>query len=402
MTIQDPRFHHFYLGPLGKYNPMASHPPLPLFLLALKQVLRQEETPLRQLSTCVPLRDAVALKSGLRKFTKLTQEERGDHTAATYEVVYQTTLNREFDFTLRKTAHFLLSDRTPPFPDLNTVMATGHPLDTWLVSTHEPSALALNPALYNPEFVIDLLEIGCNPNSPNLPISPFFGAVAAGHLEAVASLLQHGANLEATDQEDQTPLHWATRRENTEIATLLVDAEANLEATDNEGKTPLHLAAINGYTQIAQVLVDAEAILEPTDNHARTPLHWAAQWGRTQTTQVLVDAEAILEATDKLGNTPLHWAVRRGHTQTAQVLVDAGAILEATDNDASTPLHLAVQWGRTETTQFLVDAGAILEATDNEGNTPLHLAQREDKREIAALLLSAGETRRALVGLTLE
>ena len=59
-----------------------------------------------------------------------------------------------------------------------------------------------------------------------------------------------GADLEARDRYDQTPLHFAARQNiqstwgkfHAEVINLLLDKGADLEARDRFGKTPLHVA----------------------------------------------------------------------------------------------------------------------------------------------------------------
>lgn len=57
-------------------------------------------------------------------------------------------------------------------------------------------------------------------------------ACAHEHLEAVEVLIGLGANVDAQDNDGNTPLHVATRTRHTGIAQLLLKARANTEITD--------------------------------------------------------------------------------------------------------------------------------------------------------------------------
>lgn len=52
------------------------------------------------------------------------------------------------------------------------------------------------------------------------------------HLEAVEILIGLGTNVDAQDNDGNTPLHVATRTRHTGIAQLLLKAGANTELTD--------------------------------------------------------------------------------------------------------------------------------------------------------------------------
>lgn len=60
-------------------------------------------------------------------------------------------------------------------------------------------------------------------------------------------------------QEDQTPLHIASRLGKTEIVQLLLQHMAHPDAATNNGYTPLHISAREGHVEVASVLLEAGA-----------------------------------------------------------------------------------------------------------------------------------------------
>ena len=62
-----------------------------------------------------------------------------------------------------------------------------------------------------------------------------------------------GAELEARDEDGNTPLHWAAAKynENPAVVQVLLAAGAELEVRDKDGVTPLHRAAAPG-TRVRQ------------------------------------------------------------------------------------------------------------------------------------------------------
>lgn len=66
-------------------------------------------------------------------------------------------------------------------------------------------------------------------------------------------------NMSLCHQEDQTPLHIASRLGKTEIVQLLLQHMAHPDAATSNGYTPLHIAAREGHLDVASVLLEAGA-----------------------------------------------------------------------------------------------------------------------------------------------
>ncbi|MGO9315921.1 MAG: ankyrin repeat domain-containing protein, partial [Syntrophobacteraceae bacterium] len=80
-------------------------------------------------------------------------------------------------------------------------------------------------------------------------------AVKAGDIAAVRRLLEQGANVNARDENRETPLHHAAYRGKTEVAALLIQKGAKVNARDVYEETPLHHAAYWGKTEVAALLI---------------------------------------------------------------------------------------------------------------------------------------------------
>src|SRR5262247_2026801 len=75
--------------------------------------------------------------------------------------------------------------------------------------------------------------------------------------DAVRSLLQKKADVNAPQVDGTTALHWAVRADDLETADLLIRAGANVNATNREGVTPMQLAATNGTAPMIEKLLKA-------------------------------------------------------------------------------------------------------------------------------------------------
>lgn len=62
----------------------------------------------------------------------------------------------------------------------------------------------------------------------------------------IEKLLQHGANINANDQHQQTALHIAAREGSDKIVDILIKNQINVNATDDVKATALHRAAEQG------------------------------------------------------------------------------------------------------------------------------------------------------------
>lgn len=72
-----------------------------------------------------------------------------------------------------------------------------------------------------------------------------------------------------------TPLHAACSGGNAEIVQFLIDHGANIHATDADGRTPLHICALCGHVGAAEVLIRAGANVNAVDHQGYTPLSLA-------------------------------------------------------------------------------------------------------------------------------
>jgi len=146
------------------------------------------------------------------------------------------------------------------------------------------------------------------------------------------------------------------------MKAMVERTQVDLEARDEDDSTPLHWAVIKGHLPVVQYVCGQGADKEVMDEDGYTPLHWAAAEGHLPVVQYLCGQGADKEARDEDDNTPLHLAARSGHLPVVQYLCEQGADKEARGERGGTPLFLAARSGHVPVMQYLCDQGADKEA----------------------------------------
>lgn len=80
-------------------------------------------------------------------------------------------------------------------------------------------------------------------------------AVKYINIEKVKKLIRKGADINAKDNTQWTPLHWASHAGRKEIAELLIMSGVLVNAQEYQGMTPLHIATLLGYEYIVELLL---------------------------------------------------------------------------------------------------------------------------------------------------
>ena len=160
-----------------------------------------------------------------------------------------------------------------------------------------------------------LLKAGAKPDGPSGTVPPLYEAVMFGNLNAVRTLLAHGADPNLPYKAGITPLmcvsqHVARARAVTmaQIVAALIDAGATVNARSKGGLTALHFAARHNEPEIAELLISVGAQVNARDPKGATPLHYASQKGGEEMIQVLLSAGADRNVKNKAGQTPVQIA----------------------------------------------------------------------------------------------
>ena len=138
------------------------------------------------------------------------------------------------------------------------------------------------------ERVRQLLAAGVSPDED----AGITRAAYSNHEDIVRLLLESGANVNATDDLDNTALHHAVRWGRTDIARLLLDAGADVTIDNIDGhETPLILAVWAGRTDCTRLLLekrDCSREINKRIEGVTTLLHMAVGGGHTEIVRLLL------------------------------------------------------------------------------------------------------------------
>ena len=107
-----------------------------------------------------------------------------------------------------------------------------------------------------------------------------WNAAKTGNLEVLRTHLAREVDLNSQDlQTGLTPLSWAVIAKQAEIVEQLIESGADVNANNRDEGTPLHEAAFMGHDQIGRILIQNGADIDAIDENGETPLNRAqADW----------------------------------------------------------------------------------------------------------------------------
>ena len=208
--------------------------------------------------------------------------------------------------------------------------------------------------------------------------------------ESIDLLLQHKADPNIVNHQQQSAVHVIVLSENIEYLFILIKFSINLDLKDANGNTGLHIAASKRSDKILRVLCENGANTNLVDKKQRTPLHIAFN-SATTSSNASFNIESLLllyggniNQVDYKKRSPLHYAFVKIHQKNDVSQIDPIETVSSAcskkeidvniqDKYLRTPLHYAARRGALTSTMFLLSKGALIDLEDSDGNTPLGL-----------------------------
>ena len=208
--------------------------------------------------------------------------------------------------------------------------------------------------------------------------TPLHWAVYRFDRELVQTLLKKGARVNVVNRYGASPLSEAVRVANVEITEMLLEAGADANVENEDGQTPLMLAARTGNVALATRLVQRGADVNRRERfRGQSAVMWAAAQNHPEMVAFLIskgadltvraqanDWETQISSEPRVqyrptgGLTPLLYAARAGCLGCVKAMLEAGADKDRPDPDGMTPMIMALDNGYPAVAQHLLDRGA--------------------------------------------
>ena len=147
-----------------------------------------------------------------------------------------------------------------------------------------------------------------NPNDPD-----FLNlAVQQNNKELVRCLLEKGCNINAQDEMQRSPIHWATLFGNKDMVEFLLQNGADVNQRTKNGFTLLHHSIMEGKECMCEMLLEFGADLYALDYWNYSPLERAIQEGNPQIVKLLLKFGICLDARNvDDGNNALEYCLKK-------------------------------------------------------------------------------------------
>jgi ankyrin repeat protein len=208
-------------------------------------------------------------------------------------------------------------------------------------------------------------------------------AASRGHHRVTQILLEMNANPREQDHQRRTALHMVR---DVTTARVLITAGANVNARNEYEETPLMTAVDTDNAALVDLLASMSD-LKRTDDKGETALIRAAR-GKQASLDALLACGADVNYQPSSGWTPLAAAASFGDVDIVQRLIDQGATIDKISVDGRTALCLAADRGWVDVVKLLLQKGAAPTLVDKEGNSPLMLAAMQGHHEVVTALLA--------------
>ena len=208
-------------------------------------------------------------------------------------------------------------------------------------------------------------------------------------------LIQHGANIQAANNDGENGLMLAASGNNAEALMFFLKNGFDAARKNNSGQNALTMAISTGCDTTAGLLIKNGAALTPGD--ATRHFIKSCESGYSEMAELLLQNGAAIDGIASLyPNIPhsdlsgLMNAAYIGHTRLVDMLIKKGADINCTNSAGKTALMFAAEGNNVKAVKLLLDAGAGIEDTDKQDKNSLYHALESFSSNAAGYLIRRG------------
>ncbi|OXU28879.1 hypothetical protein TSAR_009568 [Trichomalopsis sarcophagae] len=181
------------------------------------------------------------------------------------------------------------------------------------------------------------------------------------------------------------------------VVKMLLDAGADVNARDISDSTPLHCAVYTGDVEVVKILIKAGADLNHRTEAGFAVLHDAVLCGNEEMVRLLLrSGSRIDQDVEDIGDTALHWAIRLNiegsHEKIIKLLMKFGSNMYKLNTFAESPFNYVLQYGDLKLLNFFINEykADIKMANVPDGKHPLMFAAQNKHQEVLDWVLDSG------------
>lgn len=223
--------------------------------------------------------------------------------------------------------------------------------------------------------------------------TPLHTAIDSGNVILAETLLKSEPELlNSVNENGESPLCYAAKTQQAEMARFLIAQHADISQPDREGALPIHRAAKHGSLPIIKMLVEAGVDPRTTDDGVSggTAIHWAADGGNTDILDYLITLGLDIQNPDRGTFTPLMRAASRGHKTAFDLLVARGAHLDIGTDGNNSVFAQAAGGGNIALVDDLLAKGFDINARSSNLSAPIHVAVWRQQHAMVKHLMDKG------------
>jgi ankyrin repeat protein len=214
---------------------------------------------------------------------------------------------------------------------------------------------------------------------------------ARGAIDKVRILLESGAGPNERNRSNWTPLHCVAMRGQPEVARLLVLHGADLEAADTLNETPLITACRFANAKMVPALIELGASVNHVAREKHTALWYAiSSMKDIEIVKLLIESGADANEKYEFGENPFLLSVFAQEAAVTDFLLPLTTDPARMDEHEVSALHFAASYDDVRLIEQLIARGVPVDLVTPSGVTALMNAARSNSIKAARVLLAHG------------